>query len=161
MNGEESKRLCTLLDEAIHASRRSRRGIERKLGWGQGYLGSLLHGRIELKVSHVYILARELGIEPLSLFLQASPPRDPQWILDQLGAGVPQEKPDEEDEPDPSEGPLLTRDEIEELVRRTLREELARIGVNPDEAGEPPEEDLTPWPPLPSPDPEPEEGDRG
>lgn len=139
MNGEESKRLCTLLDEAIHASRRSRRGIERKLGWGQGYLGSLLHGRIELKVSHVYILARELGIEPLSLFLQASPPRDPQWVLDQLG--VPPEEPEAEP---PPESPPLTREEIEELVRRTLREELARIGVTPGEEGEPPEEDLTP-----------------
>lgn len=140
MGGEESKRLCALLDEAIHRSRRSRRGIERKLGWSQGYLGSLLRGRIELKVAHVFTLARELGIEPLSLFLEVSPPRDPQWILDQLGAGAPAAPGDQggdAPEPAPSGGPPMSREEIEELVRRTLREELARIGATPGE--EPPE----------------------
>jgi hypothetical protein len=119
MNKDEVQRLLVLLEEAIHRSRRSRREIERKLGLGQGYLGSLLRGRIELKVWHVYTLARELGLEPLALFLQASPPRDPAWILEQLGV--------ERTDPPPahgSEGPPLTREEVESLVRRTLREEL-------------------------------------
>jgi len=134
MDGEESKRLRALLDDAIHRSRRSRRGIERKLGWSQGYLGSLLKGRIALKVSHVFVLARELGLEPLLLFLQVSPPRDPQWFLNQLGAGVPQQL-----EPEPAlAGPAaaLTREDVEEIVRTTLLEELSRLGLA---AGEEPD----------------------
>src|SRR5436305_7435138 len=123
MNQDEVQRLLTLLEEAIHRSRRSRREIERKLGMGQGYLGSLFRGRIELKVWHVYTLARELGIEPLALFLEAAPPRDPGWILEQLDAAGGRDAAPIET----AEAPL-TREEIEELVRRTLRDELGRRG---------------------------------
>ncbi len=74
---EESEGVLRLLDDAIVKSRRSRRQIERNLGWSQGYLGSLLRGRIGLKVWHVFALSHELGIEALSLFLTVAPPRDP------------------------------------------------------------------------------------
>jgi hypothetical protein len=122
MNKDEVQHLLVLLEEAIHHSRRSRREIERKLGLGQGYLGSLFRGRIELKVWHVYTLARELGLEPLTLFLQASPPRDPSWIMQQLGVASTDQPP----LPEPGETPL-SRDEVEDLVRRTLRRELDRL----------------------------------
>jgi hypothetical protein len=72
----EVQRLLDLLDLAIHDARRSRRDIERSLGLGQGYLGSLFRGRIELKVWHVYRLARELKRDPLSFFFEVSPPQD-------------------------------------------------------------------------------------
>lgn len=131
MDQDEVQRILDLLDSAIHHSRRSRREIERTLGLGQGYLGSLLKGRIELKVRHVYVLARELGLEPLSFFVQASPPKETAW-LEQLGvsreapAGPPQESAAEETP--------LTRTEIEDLVRRTLREELGRLDGKEDVA---------------------------
>lgn len=57
MNQGEVERLLVLLEDAVRRSRRSRREIERKLGLGQGYLGSLFRGRIELKVWHVYTRA--------------------------------------------------------------------------------------------------------
>jgi len=124
MDQDEVQRILDLLDHAIHLSRRSRREIERTLGLGQGYLGSLLKGRIELKVRHVYVLARELGLDPLSFFTQAqaSTSKESVW-LQQLGApaeasAVPAE---------PAEEVPLTRSEIEDLVRRTLRDELARL----------------------------------
>jgi hypothetical protein len=121
VNRDEVQRLLALLDDAIHRARRSRREIERKLGLGQGYLGSLFHGRIELKVWHVYTLARELGLEPLTLFLQAAPPRDPGWLLEQLGAGGGSPAvASRGEEP-------LTREQVEDLVRRTLRDELRRL----------------------------------
>jgi hypothetical protein len=123
MNQDEVQRLLALLEDAIHRSRRSRREIERKLGLGQGYLGSLFRGRIELKVWHVYTLARELDLEPLALFLQASPPRDPAWFLHQLGVASTDKPPLL-----PRTESPLTREEVEDLVRRTLRQELARIG---------------------------------
>jgi hypothetical protein len=124
MNQDEVQRLLALLEDAIHRSRRSRREIERKLGLGQGYLGSLFRGRIELKVWHVYTLARELDLEPLGLFLRASPPRDPAWFLQQLGVASTDKPP----LPPPGDSPL-TREEVEDLVRRTLRQELERIGA--------------------------------
>ena len=123
MDQDEVQRILDLLDHAIHLSRRSRREIERTLGLGQGYLGSLLKGRIELKVRHVYVLARELGLDPLSFFTQASSPRESVW-LQQLGA--PAEAPAPSAEPADEEAPL-TRAEIEDLVRKTLRDELARL----------------------------------
>lgn len=127
MDQDEAQRLLKLLEEAIVQSGRSRRNIERSLGWSQGYLGSLLRGRIALKVWHVFALARELEIEPLSFFLTVAPPRDPNWVLEQLGIPPPgSDKPGPEPIPP---GPLLSREEIEDLVRETLKVELERIGA--------------------------------
>lgn len=124
MDESQVHRLLALLDEAIHRSRRSRREIERALGLGQGYLGSLFKGRIELKVWHVFVLARELGIEPLTLFYQAAPPADPRGLLELIGAGVGRRAGEAAA---PGAEPALNREEVEELVRKTLREELARL----------------------------------
>jgi transcriptional regulator with XRE-family HTH domain len=127
MKREESKRLLELLDDAIRNTQphRSRRGIERNLGLSQGYLASLFKGRIELKVAHVYAIACELDIEPLSLFLQVSPPKDRNLLLRQLGveeAGSEQRG---------SEPLSMTREEIQSLVQETLRSELARLRTTP------------------------------
>jgi hypothetical protein len=132
MNREESKRLLELLDDAIRHTQphRSRRGIERNLGLSQGYLASLFKGRIELKVWHVYAIARELDLEPLSLFLQVSPPKDRSLLLRQLGV--------EEAGPEPRRGPeppSMTREEIQSLVQETLRSELARLRTTGPNAG--------------------------
>ncbi len=112
MAREEVGRLLVLLDEAIHGARRSRREIERTMGMGQGYLNSLFRGRIELKVWHVFALAEVLGADPLILFARAAQPAPPA-PADDLPA-----------EPLPP----ISREEVEEIVRRTLRQELARMG---------------------------------
>lgn len=121
---KEAERILRLLDEAIGESRRSRREIERKLGWSQGYLGSLLRGRIALKVWHVFALARELELEPLSFFFIAAPPRNPNWILEQLGVPLPEEpaKPKKK-------LPPMDRDELEALVKDLLHYELEKAGL--------------------------------
>lgn len=124
---KEAQRLLELLDDAIDQARRSRREIERKLGWSQGYLGSLLRGRIGLKVWHVFALCRELGIEPMSLFLTAAPPRDPSWILNHLG--IPAEAP-AAPRPKPARQALpVDREELEEWTRKLLYDELERLGL--------------------------------
>lgn len=123
---EESEGVLRLLDDAIVKSRRSRRQIERNLGWSQGYLGSLLRGRIGLKVWHVFALSHELGIEALSLFLTVAPPRDPSWILQQLGITLEPAKVEEPAEP---AEPPLTRGDVEVLARKLLYEELTRFGL--------------------------------
>jgi len=124
---EEAERILRLLEAEIVRSRRSRRQIERELGWSQGYLGSVLRRRIGLKVWHVFALSRELGIEPLSLFLTVSPPQDPTWILEQLGIAPPPPTP--EPAPPAEEKPPVDWDLIEEMVRKLLREELAKFGL--------------------------------
>lgn len=134
----ESQRLLQLLDAAIHDSRRSRREIERSLGLGQGYLGSLFRGRIELKVWHVYRLARELNLDPLTFFFHVSPPQDVKWVLEALG--IDPEKALKKDEPPPGrpepvkEDEPLTARQVERIVMKALRDELKRRGVrDPDE----------------------------
>lgn len=131
---DEAERVLRLLEAAIHKSRRSRRSIERKLGWSQGYLGSLLRGRIALKVWHVFALSRELGLEPLSLFLTVAPPRDPSWILQQLGIEpLPPTPP--APAPPKTETVPFDREVLEEMMRKLLYDELSRLGLLDEEPG--------------------------
>lgn len=132
MDDAEVQQLLKLLDDAIHKSRRSRREVERSLGLGQGYLSSLFRGRIELKVWHVYRLARELGHDPLKFFFTVSPPQDPKWVQEQLGLATEADKPRESAPPAttpaaPSPDAPVTHAELDDLVRRTIRDELARL----------------------------------
>jgi len=138
----EVQRMLDLLDLAIHDARRSRRDIERSLGLGQGYLGSLFRGRIELKVWHVYRLARELNRDPLSFFFEVSPPQDSRWVLKALGLDPDKvlkeaaEAPKAEDEK--KEPVSLTAEQVEEIVLRAVRQELKRRGLSdPDETAGP------------------------
>ena len=139
---DEAERILKLLEAAIAKSQRSRRRIERDLGWSQGYLGSILRRRISLKVWHVFALSRELGIEPMTFFLTAAPPRDPGWILQQLGVEPPP-KPPEPAAPKP-EPPPIDWDALEELMRKLLIEELKRFGLV--EPGPEPDWDSEPVP---------------
>jgi len=149
MDDLEVQRLLDLLDLAIHDARRSRRDIERSLGLGQGYLGSLFRGRIELKVWHVFRLARELKRDPLSFFFQVSPPEDPRWVLRALGLDPDKVLKESTEEPAPAEPVAekkpeekkkeeITTEQVEEIVLRAIREELKRRGLgDPDEPKEP------------------------
>lgn len=137
---EEVQRLLQLLDQAIRDARRSRRDIERSLGLGQGYLGSLFRGRIELKVWHVYRLARELKLDPLTFFFEVSPPQEARWVLKALGLDpekvLKEEKPAEpEKKAEKEKSSTITAEEVEAIVQRAIREELKRRGFG--EPGEP------------------------
>ena len=164
MNDLEVQKLLKLLDQAIHESRRSRRDIERSLGLGQGYLSSLFRGRIELKVWHVYRLARELGHDPLKFFFKVSPPQDTRWVQEQLGPllaplgplaalapkapGIAREtRPEKAPPVIPSPEALVTRGELDALVRRTIRDELWRMKDKEPEEPDSPEEPDDPYDP--------------
>ena len=118
---DEVETLLKLLDDEILKSRISKRKLERILGQGQGYIGSLIKGRITLKVGHVYDIGEALGLEPLLLFFRAAPRENQERLLKALGA---QANGDEE----PS-GPMTPK-EIEELVRKVVRQELARLATS-------------------------------
>ncbi|MES1243584.1 MAG: helix-turn-helix transcriptional regulator [Acidobacteriota bacterium] len=121
LSKEESDRLLTLLESHIRKSELSQREIERRLGLSQGYLGGLFRGRIQLRVSHVYGIARILEMEPLYFFLVASPPRNPEWLMEQLEIGQTPSMPFLKN------GRLPTRQEMLEIVRTTIRSELKRL----------------------------------
>lgn len=124
MTTEESNRVLSLLEEKIRNARVSLREIERRLGVSQGYLNSIFKGRIQLRVSHVYSIAQVLGVEPVSLFFGATPPKDPTWLLQQLGLDPDKQRPPaallaylQALPVDREELRLMIREEIERLFR--------------------------------------------
>jgi hypothetical protein len=120
---DEVETLVKMLDDEIVKSRISKRKLEKILGQGQGYIGSLIKGRITLKVGHVYNIGEALGLEPLLLFFRAAPKENQERLLKALGVQA-----DGDGSSDPS-GPM-TREEIEGLVRRVVRQELARLATS-------------------------------
>ena len=122
MTTEESKSVLSQVERTIRSSGVSRREIERRLGMGQGYLNSLFKGRIQLRVAHVYEIARVLEIEPLSLFFGATPPKNPEWLLGELGLQSGGKPP----------AALLAllgtlpREELQEMLREMIRDEMGR-----------------------------------
>ena len=124
---EDAERVLGLLKDAIRKSQRSRRAIERDLEWSQGYLGSILRRRIALKVWHVFALSRVLHLEPLSFFLIVAPPREPGWVLEQLGIKPAPVKPDPPKRK-PKRRPV-NFEKLEEMTRKLLVEELTRFGL--------------------------------
>jgi len=113
-----------MLDDEIVKSRISKRKLEKILGQGQGYIGSLIKGRITLKVEHVYEIGEALGLEPLLLFFRSAPKENQERLLKALGV----QSADGDGSGDPSGA--MSREEIEELVRRVVRQELARLATS-------------------------------
>jgi len=121
---DEVETLLRLIDDEIVKARISKRKLERILGQGQGYMGSLIKGRITLKVGHVYDIGEALGLEPLLLFFRAAPKENQERLLKALG----EQSADGDGSGDPP-GPMTPK-EIEELVRKVVRQELARLATS-------------------------------
>jgi hypothetical protein len=121
---DEVETLLRLIDDEIVKARISKRKLERILGQGQGYMGSLIKGRITLKVGHVYDIGEALGLEPLLLFFRAAPKENQERLLKALGV-----QSADGDGPGDPPGPMTPK-EIEELVRKVVRQELARLATS-------------------------------
>ena len=105
-NDSESERLIELLKEKVSLSRRSHRELEREMKLGHGTIGNLFRGKTELRLRHVSMLGRALGFDPVELLLEAY--------------GV--YRPD----PPPPPGLVLSREELRDVVRDAVREEMDR-----------------------------------
>lgn len=75
------KRLADFLRLKIRSAGHFQNAVERRLGWGEGYVSQLLRGNQDLKVKHVYAILRVIGVSPAEFFAQlaaleacASPP---------------------------------------------------------------------------------------
>ncbi len=120
---DEVLALLELIHHEILNGGSSKRKLERDLGLGQGYIGSLLRGRIMLKVEHLWVLGEALGFEPLVLLFQAAPKEHQERFLKELGLRS-------EDSGSSATVEPMTREEIEELVRKMVRQELARMATS-------------------------------
>ena len=129
----EVEALLRLIDDEILKSRISKRKLEKMLGQGQGYVASLTRGRIALKVARIYDLAEALGLEPLLLFYRAAPRKNQERLLEELQL----QRAGEDAAATAiaaatavtaaSQTPPLTLAEVEEMVRKMVRQELSRL----------------------------------
>lgn len=123
--------MVALLEEAVLRSGRSRTDLERSLGLLPGTLGELFGGRAELEVRHLLLLARELGLDPVAFFrvgVQGSGAGDP--VLDEVERAYRDARAGralQEGSQGPPPAPDLDLAGAKELVRETIREELARL----------------------------------
>lgn len=121
---DEVRVLLELIDKEILNGDRSKRKLERDLGVSQGYLGSLLKGRITLKVEHLWDLGEVVGFEPLVLLFQSAPKEHQDRFLAELGLRY------ETVADVPSTIESMSREEVEELVRKVVRQEMARMATS-------------------------------
>ena len=115
---DDLSELRAVLREAVAACRRSNRDLEDDLGLGHGSLLRMLDGRIEIRVHHLVALARILQVHPME-FLELAFPDWParhhltEWM-----------KPDLRKRAKKRPGLPATREELSELVRGLVQEEL-------------------------------------
>jgi transcriptional regulator with XRE-family HTH domain len=67
---DDVKRLADFVRLKIRSTGHFQNAVERRLGWGEGYLSQLLRGNQDLKVKHVYAILRVIGVPPSEFFSQ-------------------------------------------------------------------------------------------
>jgi transcriptional regulator with XRE-family HTH domain len=70
---QEATRITRLLDQMIRVSGTSKNALEKRMGWSAGYLSRLANGSIELRLRHILLLAKAVGISPAEFFHAAYP----------------------------------------------------------------------------------------
>ena len=109
--------LREVLRDAVQASRRTNRELERILGLGSGNLARLLDGSLDLRVRHLVALAELLDVSPAD-FLELGFPKarraDQARLSDWIGG------------PRPANSVPATREELSGMIREIVEEILAR-----------------------------------
>ncbi|HYX24052.1 MAG TPA: helix-turn-helix transcriptional regulator [Thermoanaerobaculia bacterium] len=113
--------LRALLREAIAASRLTTREAEEALGMAHGSLEGVLKGKLDLRVRHVLALAQVLGVSPADFFILGCPAAN-DAAQHELVAWL---SPPARSKVKSSRAPAST--DLADLVRTTIREELARV----------------------------------
>jgi transcriptional regulator with XRE-family HTH domain len=128
----EIQRLMTVLRTAMRILGVTNREVEKKLGVSIGYLSRLFHGSVELKMEHILLIAREIGLHPAEFFHLAypQPPARPSEAADKLRAALEGFRP-AAPAPVAGEAPRPSQDEIERMMMASLRKLLAELGREP------------------------------
>lgn len=123
---DDLRSLCELLREAIAATRLSSREVEEALGIGHGKLERLLNGQLDLRVRHILALADILKVSPGDFFilgcpgaLEAAQNELVDWLSPPARRKVAKA------------ARSRSTEDIANLVRITVREELAKIRRGP------------------------------
>ena len=141
---EAVRRMVRLLEEAVRRSGRSGSDLERAAGLAPGTLAALLGGRAELEVRHLLLLGRELSLDPLQVFaegLQGEAAGGDDPVLAEVERAWREADPRRSGSPGARAAQAAADLDLEgakELVRETIREELARLARG--EAARPGEE---------------------
>jgi transcriptional regulator with XRE-family HTH domain len=127
---DDVRRIVRLLEGQIRRSRSDRGELERTLGLAPGTLDDLLAGRAELTVRQLLVLARELGLDP-ALLLQGDEAGEQDPVLDEVERAFREMRPRGRGGKPAAGAPALASDAdlaaVKELVRETIRDELARL----------------------------------
>ena len=125
MRQEDLGELRAVLREAVAACRRSNRDLEDDLGLGHGSLQRMLDGRIDVRVQHLVAIARLLQVHPME-FLELGFPDWParHHLTDWM-------QPDLRKRARKRPGLPATREELAELVRGIVQEELDARDATP------------------------------
>lgn len=125
---DEVTRVLAILRDAVRYSNLSNREVERRLGVSanSGYLSRLFAGTRELKLRQILDILDVVGLPPANFFRATySEPDDSSESLrlERILAHAHPEKPRPGAPKEPKEEPqaALTEQQIEEMMKRTLR----------------------------------------
>lgn len=120
---EDLRSLCKVIARAVEASRLQRRDVERTLGLRNGSLGNLLDGSLDLRVEHLIAFARALRVPPGD-FLRIGCPQTRAAATHRLADWI---GPIGSAPAAPAAAPTTppTPDELTEMIRTAIRQELA------------------------------------
>ena len=126
-NDHEVVRILAMLRDAVRYSNLSNREVERRLGVSanSGYLSRLFAGTRELKLRQILDVLDVVGLPPANFFRAtfAEPDESPESLrLERILAHAHPEQPRPEGTGQPEDIPVaLTEQQIEEMMKRTLR----------------------------------------
>lgn len=125
MRQDPLSELRAVLREAVAATHRTNYELEKELGLGHGSLQRLFDGRVDVRVHHLLALARILQVHPME-FLELAFPDWParHHLTDWM-------KPDLRKKAGKRPGLPSTREELAELVRGIVQEELDAREADP------------------------------
>jgi transcriptional regulator with XRE-family HTH domain len=119
MSESDLKQLRHVLGEAVKAAGLTNREVEQRLGIGSGNIYRMLDGRLDLRVRHLLALADLLEIPPGDLLELGCPDavsRAKRRLADVIGRKSSQ--------PAEPTAASLSLDQLKELVRNAVREEM-------------------------------------
>jgi transcriptional regulator with XRE-family HTH domain len=127
MADKDLLQLRQVLNKAVKATGLTAREIERRLGVGSGNLYRVIDGSLDLRIRHLIALADLLGVPPTD-FLEMGCPSAMQRatgrLSDHIGASTRKST-------SPATAATLSIEQLTELIRNTVREELDRPDAKP------------------------------
>jgi len=125
---EYQKRLRAVVRDAVDASKKPARDLEREIGLGTGNLARLLDGRLEIRLNHLLGLAGVLRVPPAD-FVELGFPEAASTAKHRLSDWL---RPANLEPPAPASvataaaEPASSAAALADVVREVVREELAR-----------------------------------